>query len=171
MGRVNDFIKYTCRGYRYAPESFRAFKVFMNRYGDGRHEYIELELSDYQRALIGNAYICGGKDPAISLAKRFDRDMMRRQQRVVTYGFLDVHNPKEYYFTRQLYCRPDAPIKERYSVFKRFKNYLMKGNTYSVSECQFDGRFNPVGKKTRTNHDHYNVDLSKPVRVYLKTAG
>jgi hypothetical protein len=168
MGRINDYVKYTCHGYRYAPESFRVYKVFVNKDGYGKHKYVELDLSAEQRSNIGNTYICKGKKAAFDLAKRYDREMMRKRQIFITYGFSDVANPSHYYFTQQLFCRLDAPLLERYFIFKKFRDYLAEDNGYTVTTQQLDGAFMPVNAAKKVKRPRSNANLLKPVVVYLK---
>jgi len=168
MGKRNDYIKYTCCGYKYAPESFRAYKVLVDRSGCGKHKYVQMDLTAEQRSAIGNSYICKGRKAASDLAKRYDRKMMKEQQLLITYGFLDAINPSHYHFTQQLHCKPNAPLKERHAIFKKFREYLMDDDSYVVTTHQLDAGFAPVSAPKKLKRPGRNADLSKPVVVYLK---
>ena len=171
MGRVNDYIKYSVSGYRYAPESFHAYRVLVDKSGAGENEYVELDLSGDQRQSIGYTYLCKGPLAAFALAKRYDRAMDRKPRLFLTYGFLDATKPSRYHFTQQLYCRLDAPLIERLSIFKRIRDCFKEGAKYETTTYQLDGAFKLVDAKKDEACYYLNADLSKPVLVYLRAAG
>ena len=171
MGRINDYIKYSVSGYQYSPESFRAYRVLVDKSGAGENEYVELDLSADQCQAIGYTYLCKGPRAAFALAKKYDRAMDRKPRLSLTYGFLDASNPSRYYFTRQLYCRLDAPLAERLSIFKRVRGCFKEGAEYETTTYQLDSAFKPVDAKKDKSCYYHNADLSKPVLVYLRAAG
>jgi len=159
-------IKYTCRGYRYAPESFRAYKVLIPT--NGQPEYTELPFTAEQRTEIGNTYICKGEAAATALMKRLDRVLQRKQRLFITYGFMDASNPSQYHYTRQLYCKSDAPLKERGRIYLEFKDYLARGSEVTLTEYTLDEHYCPVGQKKTVDCYQVNADLAKPILVYLR---
>ena len=167
MNKTDDYIKYTCRGYRYAPESFRVYKVYINQSG-GQHKYVEMLLTAEQRAAVGNARICKGESAASALARRYDRAMLKKQGAFITYGFVDAGDASKYYYTHQLRCKPDAPLKEKLYIFKEFKKYLARGSEVKRSEGFLDAYYRPVEHKKVNIRYRVNADLTKPVIVYLK---
>ena len=164
--KVDDYIKYTCEGYRYEPASFRAYKVYINRNG-GKHKYLEMPLTAAQRSKIGYARIGKGEAAAAALAKRYDREIMRMPRRLFTYGFLDADNASRYYFTRQLRCEPDTPIAKRLHIFRTIRDTFSHGLKIKRSEMFLDAYRRPVGLKNKTIYDRENADLTKPVIVNL----
>ena len=79
--------EYEIRGYRYAPESFRAFK------GLPGQKMEQIPLSDEQRRKMG--YLCmtkGGK-AGVAYVKHIERERERKCRLYMTYGFLikEIH--------------------------------------------------------------------------------
>jgi len=169
MNKYNEKFKYTCSGYRYAPESFRSYRVAIDLSGGGNHQYIPLKLSSDKEKEIGLTRICEGKHAAAALAKKYDRERMKKPNVLLTYGFLDRDNPSRFHYVNELRCQLDAPIESRFRVYKRLKDFLSNEAEYTYSECMLDAAFNPISKKIQ-NKMICNVDLTKPVRVYLKIA-
>jgi|GEM_PF-544478 len=166
MNKVNDHINYTCSGYRYAHESFKAYKVFIR--SNGQHEYTPLPVNQEQLVEIGNTYICKGKESAVALMKQLDRAYQKKPRLFVTYGFKDARDSSQYHYTSQLCCKPDAPLIERARLYNEFKDCLARGNAVTVTECSLDGHYRPIKKRETKDCCKVNADLASPVRVYLR---
>ena len=95
--------EYEIRGYRYAPESFRAFK------GLPGQKMEQIPLSDEQRRKMG--YLCmtqGGK-AGVAYVKHIERERERKCRLYMTYGFLIKENPHRYVYCAELRCRESDP--------------------------------------------------------------
>ena len=133
--------EYEIRGYRYAPESFRAFK------GLPGQKMEQIPLSDEQRRKMG--YLCmtqGGK-AGVAYVKHIERERERKCRLYMTYGFL---------------------LKERLDTLRAFREHLAQygGRIEQSVECELDGNYRPV--KVRKNYE--TADLSRPVVAWLYTA-
>ena len=170
MCRLNEAIKYTCSGYRYAPESFNAYKVILDTSGCGNHQYIRLPLTREQNHAIGMACVCKGKDAAAALAKRYDREIMRKPRLFIAYGFLDKNDPTRYHYTQQLRCLPDAPLQSRFQIYQEFKAFVLEGSSYTCTEITLDENFRPNNKTKEEKRYQVIADITKPVLVYLNVA-
>ena len=96
--------EYEIRGYRYAPESFHAFK------GLPGQKMEQIPLSDEQRRKMG--YLCmtkGGK-AGVAYVKHIERERERKCRLYMTYGFLVKENPHRYVYCAELRCRESDPL-------------------------------------------------------------
>ena len=166
MGKLQGRIKYTCSGYKYAPESFVSFKCIIDRSGRGNHRYERLNLPREQEHEIGYAYITQGRKAAADLAKRYDRARSKTTKFFVTYGFFSAGSDRTYHFTRDLYCLPDAPIAKRFDIYKRFKEQLLAVGckVEQSTQCELDGDYQPVN--VMINYE--TVDITRPIIVRLR---
>lgn len=99
--------EYEIRGYRYAPESFRAFK------GLPGQKMEQIPLSGEQRRKMG--YLCmtqGGK-AGVAYVKHIERERERKCRLYMTYGFLIKGNPHRYVYCAELRCRESDPLAVR----------------------------------------------------------
>ena len=105
MGRKR--FEYEIRGYRYAPESFRAFK------GLPGHKMEQIALSGEQRRKMG--YLCmtqGGK-AGVAYVKHIEREREHKCRRYMTYGFLLKDEPHRYVYCSNIRCREGETPTER----------------------------------------------------------
>ena len=153
-------IGYSIRGYRYAPESFRAYRKTWNGYEK------EIPLSSEQRAELGNLYLTQGSKAAFDYVKHVDRDRARKCRLYLTYGFLTQENPRTYLFSRQLRCREGAPLDKRLEVFRELKDYLTQvgGKVKTGDTCRLDEYYRPADVKGLS----LTADFRHPVIVRLK---
>ena len=93
--------QYYIKGYRYAPESFHAFK------GLSGHRPVEIPLSDSQRQQMGYLCVTQSGKAAIDYVKRIERARARKPKSFVTYGFQVREDPRRYVYAPSLRCRPD----------------------------------------------------------------
>lgn len=86
----------------------------------------------------------------------------------VTYGFWLKEDPKRYLFCKQVYCRADAPLAKRLSLFKMIRNDLLQRNCQVVTseQCELDDSYQPINIKTNT----VTADLGRPLVVRLRFA-
>ena len=136
--------EYEIRGYRYAPESFRAFKGLPGQ---------KME----QIPLSGVAYV-----------KHIERERESKCRLYMTYGFLIKENPHRYVYCAELRCRESDPLAVRLDTLRAFRECLAQhgGRIEQSVECELDGNYRPV--KVRKNYE--TADLSRPVVVWLYTA-
>ena len=102
--------EYEIRGYRYAPESFRAFK------GLPGQKMEQIPLSGEQRRKMG--YLCmtqGGK-AGVAYVKHIERERERKCRLYMTYGFLIKENPHRYVYCAELRCRESDPLAVRLDI-------------------------------------------------------
>ena len=154
--------EYEIRGYRYAPESFRAFK------GLPGQKMEQIPLSDEQRRKMG--YLCmtqGGK-AGVAYVKHIERERERKCRLYMTYGFLIKGNPHRYVYCAELRCRESDPLAVRLDTLRAFRECLAQhgGCIEQSVECELDGNYRPV--KVRKNYE--TADLSRSVVVWLYTA-
>ena len=140
--------QYYIKGYRYAPESFHAFK------GLSGHRPVEIPLSDSQRQQMGYLCVTQSGKAAIDYVKRIERARARKPKSFVTYGFQVREDPRRYVYAPSLRCRPDAPFA------------LDGGRVEQLTECKLDGRFRPANVRRR----YVTADLNRPVVVHLRAA-
>ena len=110
--------EYEIRGYRYAPESFHAFK------GLPGQKMEQIPLSDEQRRKMG--YLCmtqGGK-AGVAYVKHIERERERKCRLYMTYGFLIKENPHRYVYCAELRCRESDPLAVRLDTLRAFREHL-----------------------------------------------
>ena len=116
MGRKR--FEYEIRGYRYAPESFRAFK------GLPGQKMEQISLSGEQRRKMG--YLCmtqGGK-AGVAYVKHIEREREHKCRRYMTYGFLLKDEPHRYVYCSNLRCRESDTPKERLRILRLYREHL-----------------------------------------------
>lgn len=161
MGRN---IGYSFLGYRYAPESFRAYMVIIDRTGAGKHKNRLLPFSSEQNWEVGCTYICHGRDKAIALIKRLARGMKCFPSRI-SYGFGDVEDLRTYHYIPQFSVRRDAPIHERLLFYKEAKSHFMSiGCKIEGAETATLGAGYQVEKVSK--HIHY-IDINRAAVIRL----
>ena len=138
--------QYYIKGYRYAPESFHAFK------GLSGHRPVEIPLSDSQRQQMGYLCVTQSGKAAIDYVKRIERARARKPKSFVTYGFQ---------------VRED-PLTERLGILRELRAQfaLDGGRVEQLTECKLDGRFRPANVRRR----YVTADLNRPVVVHLRAA-
>lgn len=90
MGRKR--FEYEIRGYRYAPESFRAFK------GLPGQKMEQISLSGEQRRKMGYLCMTQGGSAGVAYVKHIEREREHKCRRYMTYGFLLKDEPHRYWF-------------------------------------------------------------------------
>jgi hypothetical protein len=151
---------YSIHGYRYAPESFRAYHKTQ-----GGHE-IEIPLYGEQCRELGNLYLTQGDKAAFDYVKRIDRERTRRCRLYMTYGFLTQEDPHTYLFIKQLRFREGVPLNKRLEMFRELKNYLVQtgGKVKTGDKCRLDGYYRPVDVKEL----YLTVDFGHSVIIRLE---
>lgn len=154
--------QYYIKGYRYAPESFHAFK------GLSGHRPVEIPLSDSQRQQMGYLCVTQSGKAAIDYVKRIERARARKPKSFVTYGFQVREDPRRYVYAPSLRCRSDAPLTERLGILRELRAQfaLDGGRVEQLTECKLDGRFRPANVRRR----YVTADLNRPVVVHLRAA-
>lgn len=150
---------YVVSGYRYAPESFRAFKKVIH----GKAE--EFPLSDEQRSEVGTLYLTQSLKAAVDYVKRIERDRERKCRLYTSYGFFSQEEPHSYMFCGRIRCREDAPVEEKLNVLREFREVLKRtdGRVEQSTECELDGHYRPVNVK----RNYLTADFGRPVKIRL----
>lgn len=148
---------YAISGYRWAPESFRASKGLAGR------PQINIPLTHEERCEVGRLFLTKGFEAAVGYVKHVERARERQRRSMVTYGFRIKETPGRLAYCPQLYFRSDTPIDERLRVFKRIRSVLAEtdGRVVVSTECDLDGRYNPVNVRERTE----TADFNRPLRI------
>lgn len=154
--------QYHIRGYRYAPESFRAYERLSSK------EVKEIPLDSAQRHKLGTLHVTQGEKAAFDYVKQIDRARKRKCRLYMSYGFLTKEDYHTYLYSQQLYCREDAPVQKRLELFKQLKETLMQtqGVVLQGYECKLDEQYRPVDVKEMAK----TADFSRPVIVWLRAA-
>lgn len=113
-------VKYEIRGYKYAPESFRAFK------GLPGQKMEQILLSDEQRQKMGYLCLTQGGKAGIAYVKHIERERARGCHYYKTYGFFLENDPRGYVYCPQLLCRESDTLKERLCILRMFREYLAR---------------------------------------------
>lgn len=166
---MNKHIRYTCRGYRYAPESFQAFEVVLATKSGAQHRYTPIPLSFDETTEVGNACVCKGKSEAQAVIKRIVRQRRRKTRGgTYCYGFVDADNPSVYHYVPSLSVGAETPLVNRLQNFKTLRRHfedigcLIPGYT----SAELDGHYRP-----RNVQKHYDrVDIKKPVIIHFAAA-
>lgn len=156
---VQKKLIYSISGYRYAPESFHAYK------GAEKGELREIPLSDEQRSNLGYLYLTQGVEAAIAYIKRIERERERKSRLYMTYGFLTQEDPRTYLFCKDIRCRTDAPLYWSMATLRTFKEYLdsIGRRVEQSTECLLDGQYRPIAVRKK----YLTADYSRPVVIYL----
>lgn len=159
---AKQHITYSISGYRYAPESFQAFKRICGG------ESVQIPLSSDQRSAVGYLYLTKGLKAAVDYVKRAERQREHRHQAYVTYGFLTQEDPNYYLYAPQLFCRGDAPPAEKVEVLRTLRQTLLKtgGRVETSTSCALDGHYRPIN----VVKNFATADFSRPVSIRLMAA-
>ena len=146
--------QYYIKGYRYAPESFHAFK------GLSGHRPVEIPLSDSQRQQMGYLCVTQSGKAAIDYVKRIERARARKPKSFVTYGFQVREDPRRYVYAPSLRCRPDAPLTERRGHVRELRAQFARdgGRVEQLSEQTCCGP--PAGSLTRKKTEFHKEDIA-----------
>ena len=160
MSQKNVF--YSFSGYRYAPESFRAYKRFCG--GD----WVQIPLSHDQRSSVGYLYLTKGMKAAVDFVKRHERELAQKYRTYVSYGFRTLEDPRCYLYVPQLYCRADAALSEKAEILRELRQVLLEmgGRLEISSKCELDGLYRPIN----VVKNYSTADFSRPVLVHLRAA-
>ena len=102
--------EYEIRGYRYAPESFRAFK------GLPGQKMEQIPLSDEQRQKMGYLCLTQGGKAGMAYVKRIERERARKCHYYKTYGFFLKDEPHRYVYCPSLWCRESDTPEARLDI-------------------------------------------------------
>lgn len=159
---MNKRVRYTCSGYKYAPESFEAFRVYVL---SNNPSYEKIPLSQEQTHKIGMLCIQCGKSEVEKELKRIVRTVNKRQRQKITYGFKLLGDERRFIYDGYNSTWADAGIKARLQVYKQIKHYLLEREckvTYGQS-ARLDGHYKPQEVEDMC----YEANINKPVIVTL----
>ena len=154
--------QYGINGYRWAPESFRVSK------GLPGQKKKAVPLTREERQEVGCRFLTRGFQAAVGYVKHIERKRAHKGQLRVTYGFWLREEPGRYLYCPQAHCRADAPLAERFAVFKMIRDDLKRRacQVEISTQCELDGAYRPVHVTTNT----VTADLSRPLTVWLRCA-
>ena len=154
--------EYEIRGYRYAPELFRAYKGLP---GQEKHK---IPLTSEQRRRMGNLCLTKGGQAGEAYLKHIEREQARQCHTYKTYGFFLKGERHRYVYASNLRCREDEAIEKRLDILRMFRDCLARTQGYieESTECEFDAQFCPV----HVRRNYAIADLARPVVVWLYAA-
>ena len=154
--------EYEIRGYRYAPESFRAFK------GLPGQKMEQIPLSDEQRQKMGYLCLTQGGKAGMAYVKRIEWERARKCHYYKTYGFFLKDEPHRYVYCPSLWCRESDTPEARLDILRLYREHLAQtgGRIEQSTQCEFDEHFRPV----HVRKNYVVADLSRPLVVWLYAA-
>jgi hypothetical protein len=162
--QIEERIGMTC--YKYAPESFKAYKIIGFSNGNKNiPEYEQIALSQEEISICGNAYACKGRSAALAELKRILRLRQKNSKQYITIGFFVEGSEKTYYYIKSLFANADS-IQDKLYVYKKIKNIILAKHCLieTLTSVQLDGNYKPENIET-----HYDkIDLKRPVKLYFK---
>jgi hypothetical protein len=140
--------------YKYAPESFRGYI----RKADGWHQY---QLSPADTTDCGIKATSGGYDAGLARFKHIVRQQARPRVRRITYGFVDLDDPGQVVYCRELFVSDDD-LHGKLQLLKQIKSAFSSG-------VRLGGKatLGAAGKIEKTEDYIARVDISKPIKIYL----
>ena len=128
---MKNKIRYTCQGYKYAPESFKCYMVVIN--ADGyNHSYYELEsFTHKENTRVGIVCISKGKRAAEAEIKKIIRGK-KEYYNNITYGYKSLDGGTITYLQWEKIDN-DASIKNKLAIYKMVKEYYKEKN-YIITE-------------------------------------
>lgn len=163
---MKNKIRYTCSGYRYAPESFKCYMVVINVDGYN-HSYYELKnFTSNEREKVAMTYISKGKKEAEAVIKKIVRSK-REYYNNITYGYklLDENS-----FTYLQYLKVDnnTDIQSKLKLYKEVKEYY-KSKNYIITDiildsCNLDGNYLPINPERKVAKKELNT---KPIKIWF----
>jgi hypothetical protein len=166
MNKRKDIrIRYTCGGYSSAPESFKAYRVFIDQSGRGNHTYQLINLSRDKAWEVGYCCITQGKEKAEIFIKRLVREYEKKQSPLLTYGYFVKEWPTTYLFIKERYVNADAPIADRLSLYKKMKEHFAENPQHVASQTATLGAGGVVESVKETV---YTADFTRPVIIHFK---
>lgn len=149
--------RYGFRVYRYAPESFVAWR----RTRDGSNEIIK---EAYHDSTLGYIFITKGSKAVVDELKRRDRRAVKRGTGI-TYGFYYEGSSREYAFFRELYTF-DLRLESRLCLYKEIKRQMAEiGLKHAISTtAELGGNFQITSTTTNTR----NIDPTRPCLIRVQ---
>lgn len=155
---------FAIEGYKYAPESFKAYLVVLDK--SGKHEVQRhcLPFTDDQNWDIGYTAICQGRAKAVDKAKRFYRERKTAARRHA-YGFGDREDSALFHYIPVLAVSLDAPLDVRLNALKRTRQHLESIGCQIEygGKAELDGAYRIVKSEKLI----YHVDMSRAAVVRL----
>lgn len=140
---MNNRIRYTCAGYKSAPESFKCYLVILASQGYN-HSYYELKyFSKEDNCRVGMVCIEKGKREAEAEIKRIVRNR-KEDCTYITYGYKIIGRNLISYIGN--YCiSNDADIHEKLKMYKTVKEIFKEQNyiieDYTLVSYEFDDSY------------------------------
>lgn len=152
---MKDKIRYTCSGYKYAPESFKCYMVVINPDGNNHSYYFINEFTDEENWNIGNICITKGKLAAEAEIKRLLRSKQKFHD-YITYGYKEIEGSNVAYLQYE-YIHDSSNILKKLELYKKIKNYFKSQNyiasQFTLDTCELDSNYNPIHhEKKRIEH-------------------
>ena len=153
-------LKYPCYKYcvyRYAPESFRAYR----RTRAGGYEEISEVRYD---STLGYIAVTKGDQAVFAELKRRDRKKARKNCGI-SYGFFLADSVREYAFIRGLYTF-DTGMRSRLLLYKEIKKQMEMRNW--MHETSTTAQLGPCGEVMSVTNNQREIDRNRPcsIRVF-----
>lgn len=161
---MNNKIRYTCVGYKFAPESFKCYMVVLDLKGYN-HSYFELkDFSKEENEKVGMTCISEGKQEAEAEIKRIIRKK-NISYNYITYGYM-VANENTVAYLQYGRIDNNANILEKLKLYKEVKeyfksqNYIITGYTLNSFELSSNLELTNVKKEKKEQ-----VLDAKPIKI------
>ena len=167
MNKSDKYLSMSC--YRYAPESFQAFRVTGFKNGNRNIPiYDEIKLSFDERQELGNLRIGKGKDEALARLKHILRERVGKTEQRYKMGFFIRFSNREF-----VHLHGGLTFKQ-YDLAGMYKSYLelkhaMDKDCWKIQtskSVKLDGYYRPI-RETETEGFTF-VDPERPVKLKIK---
>ena len=140
--------------YKYAPESFKGFV----KDNSGWHLY---PLSYADATDCGFKSATKGYGAGLAHFKHVVRRQTRPKARRVTYGFMDLNDPGQFIFCRELSTKNDD-LQGKLQLLKQIKSTFSSG-------VRLGGKatLGAAGKIEAVDEYTAHANLSRPIKIYL----
>lgn len=161
---MNNKIRYTCAGYKFAPESFKCYMVVLDLKGYN-HSYFELkDFSKEENEKVGMTCIAKGKQEAEAEIKRIIRKK-NMSYNYITYGYM-VANENTVAYLQYGRIDNNANILEKLKLYKEVKEYFKSQNYiitgYTLNSFELSSNLELTNVKKEKNEQ---VLDTKPIKI------
>ena len=141
---MKNKIRYTCTGYKYAPESFKCYMVIINPDGYNHSYYEVKEFTNEENNKVGLTYLSGGKEKAEAKIKHIIRGK-KENNNTITYGYRVLNENGLICYLEYNRTEDDSDIQQKLKVYKNIKEHCQKENYivsyYTVTSSELGGNY------------------------------
>ena len=161
---MNNKIRYSCLGYKYAPESFKCYMVVIDA-NHNNYNYYELHNFTIEENMkIAMIYISSGIEKAEVEIKRIIRKK-KKSCNNITYGY-KFFNENKIAYLKYHEIDNNSNIQKKLRLYKEVKEYF-KNNNYIVNDFIIESY--ELGKQYKTlNYKRKEVKKmldSRPIKI------